>query len=83
MGTHIESIVKANLMKEKIRLILSMLLLLASRTDLVCQTIPNYLPKEGLVAWYPFDGVADDRSGNGNHLRINGPVLTADRQSNA
>ena len=28
--------------------------------------LPNYLPSDGLVAWYPFNGNANDESGNGN-----------------
>ena len=28
--------------------------------------VPNYVPTEGLVAWYPFNGNANDESGNGN-----------------
>jgi hypothetical protein len=28
--------------------------------------VPDYVPTEGLVAWYPFNGNANDESGNGN-----------------
>jgi uncharacterized protein (TIGR02145 family) len=31
------------------------------------QTLPDYLPTDGLVAWWPFNGNANDESGNGNH----------------
>lgn len=34
---------------------------------------------EGLVAYYPFCGNANDESGNGNHGIVNGPTLTQDR----
>ena len=34
---------------------------------------------DGLVAWYPFDGNAQDMSGNGNHGIVNGASLTTDR----
>jgi len=37
---------------------------------------------EGLVAYYPFNGNADDASGNGNNGTINGAVLTDDRFGN-
>ncbi|MDC1486207.1 hypothetical protein N8134_01550 [Flavobacteriales bacterium] len=30
------------------------------------QNVPDYVPTEGLVAWYPFNGNANDESGNGN-----------------
>ncbi|MBL7906097.1 MAG: hypothetical protein JNL22_13825, partial [Bacteroidales bacterium] len=33
----------------------------------------------GLVAYYPFNGNANDESGNGNHGVVNGAVLTTDR----
>ena len=36
----------------------------------------------GLVAWYKFDGNANDSSGNGNHGTVNGATLTTDRFGN-
>jgi len=39
--------------------------------------------ESGLVAYYPFNGSADDESGNGHHGVINNAVLTADRFGNA
>ena len=38
---------------------------------------------DGLVAWYPFDGNANDLSGNGNNGIINGATPTTDRFGNA
>jgi hypothetical protein len=39
--------------------------------------------KNGLVAYYPFDGNANDNSGNGNHgITTGNPYLTADRFGN-
>jgi hypothetical protein len=35
--------------------------------------------KQGLVAYYPFNGNANDESGNGNNGIVNGAILTADR----
>jgi hypothetical protein len=37
------------------------------------------IPVNGLVAYYPFNGNADDESGNGNHGTVNGATLTTDR----
>jgi len=37
----------------------------------------------GLVAYYPFNGNANDESGNGHDGTVNGPVLTTDRLGNA
>jgi hypothetical protein len=34
---------------------------------------------DGLVAYYPFNGNADDESGNGNHGTVHGATLTEDR----
>ena len=34
---------------------------------------------DGLVAYYPFNGNAQDMSGNGNHGTVNGATLTTDR----
>ncbi|MCX6122023.1 MAG: FG-GAP-like repeat-containing protein [Ignavibacteriales bacterium] len=37
---------------------------------------------DGLVAWYPFNGNANDESGNGNNGTVNGATLTTDRLGN-
>lgn len=37
---------------------------------------------QGLIAYYPFNGNADDESGNGNDGTINGATLIADRNNN-
>ncbi len=37
------------------------------------------IPTNGLVAWYPFNGNANDESGNGNNGTVNGATLTTDR----
>ena len=46
--------------------------------------LPSYLPSNGLVAWYPFNGNANDESGNGNGHDgvVNGATLTDDRFGN-
>lgn len=38
------------------------------------------IPTEGLVAYYPFNGNANDESGNGNDGVVNGATLTSDRK---
>lgn len=38
---------------------------------------------DGLVAYYPFNGNANDESGNGNHGTVHGATLTRDRFWNA
>ena len=41
--------------------------------------VPNYVPTNGLVGWWPFDGNANDESGNGNNGAATGPTLSVDR----
>jgi len=45
--------------------------------------VPSYVPTSGLVAYYPFNGNANDASGNGNNGTVNGATLTSDRNGNA
>jgi len=45
--------------------------------------IPNYVPANGLVGWWPFNGNANDESGNGNNGTVNGATLTQDRFGNS
>ena len=47
------------------------------------QTTPSYLPKNGLVGWWPFNGNANDESGNNNHGTVTGATLTIDRNGKA
>jgi photosystem II stability/assembly factor-like uncharacterized protein len=45
--------------------------------------LPSWLPKTGLVAWYPFNGSVDDESGNNrNGTAYNGVTITNDRKGN-
>jgi hypothetical protein len=46
-------------------------------------TIPSNVPQTALVAWYPFNGNAQDESGAGNSGDVQGSVLTADRYNNS
>ncbi len=41
--------------------------------------IPSYVPSNGLVGYWPFNGNADDESGNGNHGVVHGATLASDR----
>jgi hypothetical protein len=43
------------------------------------QSVPSYVPTNGLVGWWGFNGNAQDGSGNGNHGTVNGATLTSDR----
>lgn len=41
--------------------------------------VPSYVPTDGLIGWWPFNGNANDESGNGNNGTANGASLTSDR----
>ena len=41
--------------------------------------IPSNVPKSGLVAWYPFNGNANDESGNSLNGKVDKAILTKDR----
>jgi len=44
--------------------------------------VPSYVPTNGLVAYYPFNGNANDESGNGNNLINNNVTFDNDRFEN-
>ena len=44
--------------------------------------IPNYVPVNGLIGWYPFTGNSNDQSGNNNNGLNNGASLINDRFNN-
>jgi hypothetical protein len=43
--------------------------------------VPSYVPTNGLVGWWPFNGNANDESGNGNNGSVTGANLTYDRNN--
>lgn len=45
--------------------------------------LPSYVPREGLVGWWPFNGNANDESGNQLDGEVFGAVLCSDRFSRA
>lgn len=57
-------------------LLISCLVLLTTLTN-------AQIPTSGLVAWYPFNGNANDESGNNNNGTVNGATLINDRFGNA
>ena len=54
-------------------------LLFIGLTSLYAQTVPSYVPTNGLVGWWPFNGNANDESGNGNNGINSGATLSTDR----
>jgi gliding motility-associated-like protein len=63
-----------------LRLIFTCVLIIFS--GVLFAQIPSYVPTNGLVGWWPFDGNANDYSGNGNNGVVNGPTLSNDRFNN-
>ncbi len=61
---------------------LMILFILGFTNKLYSQSVPSYVPSNGLVGWWGFNGNAQDGSGNGNHGTVNGATLTTDRFGN-
>ncbi len=70
--------VKQNFLKMK-RCLLSALAVGLCLSANVMAQVPSYVPTNGLVGWWPFNGNANDESGNGNNGTVNGATLTTDR----
>jgi hypothetical protein len=51
----------------------------SSPHSFIPSSLSAQIPSNGLVAWYPFNGNANDESGNGNNGVVNGATLTTDR----
>jgi hypothetical protein len=65
-------------------LLLTAVVFLGTFTAAIAQ-VPSYVPTDGLVGWWPFNGNANDESGNGNDGTVNGATPEFDRfnQSNS
>ena len=55
----------------------------ALTTQTLVAQVPTYVPTNGLVGYWPFNGNANDESGNGNNGVVNGATLTSDRFGNS
>jgi hypothetical protein len=57
-----------------------LLLVVALLTQFTVQAqVPSYVPTNGLVGWWPFNGNANDESGNGNNGVLTGVQSTSNR----
>jgi hypothetical protein len=65
---------------KKIILIVALFLSTTFQT-LLCQA-PSYVPSNGLMGWWPFNGNANDQSGNNLNGTVTGATLTSDRNGN-
>jgi hypothetical protein len=51
-------------------------------TQMIFSQVPSYVPSNGLVGYWPFNGNANDQTPNGNNGTVNGASLTTDRFGN-
>jgi hypothetical protein len=70
-------------MKTRKLLTLVIAILAVAITNIQAQTLPSYVPTNGLVGYWGFNGTANDQSGNGNNGTVNGATLTTDRFGNS
>ncbi|MDP4818394.1 MAG: hypothetical protein NWR69_05220, partial [Flavobacteriales bacterium] len=61
----------------------SLPIFLTSLTFFAASIASAQIPSTGLVGYWPFNGNANDESGNGNNGTVNGATLTTDRFGNA
>jgi len=54
-----------------------------STSTITPNVVPDYVPTTGLMGWWPFNGNANDESGNDYHGSVTGAVLTTDRFGNS
>jgi hypothetical protein len=57
-------------------------LLFAISTVISFSQVPSYVPTNGLVGYWPFNGNANDESGNGNNGTVTSASLRTDRLGN-
>ena len=63
-------------MKNKLLLLVFGLII---SSQIVYSQLPSYVPTNGLVGYWPFNGNANDQSGNGLNGTVTGATLTSDR----
>jgi hypothetical protein len=69
---------KTKKMKKK-NLLMTAIAILGFASITIAQTVPSYVPTNGLVGWWPFTGNANDESGNGHNGNVIGASLSTDR----
>ena len=62
--------------------ILFLVMAVALTTQTLFAQVPSYVPTNGLVGYWPFNGNANDESGFGNNGIVNGATLAIDRFGN-
>jgi hypothetical protein len=61
------------------KLVIRLVLFFVLHLSYAFSQVPSYVPTDSLIGWWPFNGNANDESGNGLDGIINGPLLTTDR----
>jgi hypothetical protein len=69
-------------MKNKYLLLITITVIVFVTTT-IAQNVPSYVPTNGLIGWWPFNGNANDESANNNNGTNNGATLTTDRFGHA
>ncbi|NBU05778.1 MAG: T9SS C-terminal target domain-containing protein [Sphingobacteriia bacterium] len=59
--------------------LLLLLILAICTTKVIFAQVPSYVSPNGLIGYWPFNGNANDESGNGLNGTVNGATLTTDR----
>ena len=59
------------------------ILFIGMTNGILYSQVPSYVPTNGLLGYWSFNGSANDNSGNGNDGVVNGATLTTDRFGNA
>ena len=62
--------------------ILTLTISIAISTITLHAQVPNYVPTNGLVGYWPFNGNAIDESGNGNNGTLGNTISVSDRFGN-
>jgi hypothetical protein len=70
--------VKLKLLKMKKVMLTAFAVGLCLAANVMAQ-VPSYVPTNGLVGYWPFNGNANDESGNGNNGTVTGATMTTDR----
>jgi hypothetical protein len=51
-------------------------------TQMIFSQVPSYVPSNGLIGYWPFNGNANDQTPNSNNGTVNGATLSTDRFGN-
>jgi len=76
--TVIAASIKKTIIGRKTKTIIAALLL---ATSSAFAQVPSYVPTNGLVGWWPFNGNANDESGNGHNGIVYGAQLVPNRNN--